>query len=223
LDYIDNNSYINKHGKFKNKLITYVVNEKFGRLGTFADFVNVIESIENLKLANDIKISFRRVILKCCMPKGLSIEGYLAVSKYFDNRVARWKFLLAMLVSFGEDVFFSLKSIEYMGVATREDLVLCVKVAKGFAKSNIVAKTRILADINEYENENDIPTNFSRVIRKNAVEEVRFVELFSLDKRLSTRKQKFVDKIMAKCLVLASTFGISTGKTKLGEKELTKL
>lgn len=210
IKYFDASIFWSKFPKERNNIIYTIVREKTERIDNFNNYIELLRVVSGVTSGKSVKFNLTSLLLNNLMPKNLSVEGYVTISKFFENNVERWKFLLSVLINFGDQVYYKLDDVFEIGMQSNDDYLLYLKICEIFAMRNVMAKDKILFDISEIKSGYELPVKFTKEISVNAREEVRFIKLNLC--KIGKGSQRFVDKVMAKLVLQANKYGLDTTK-----------
>lgn len=213
-EYVEFNKLITDNQKVKFELLKTLFKEKVGHLHTFNDCIMVLEAISNLKMPAVNKSIISNAFIKHALPESLSIEGYITLAQYLTDEGRRFKYLMCVFVSFGEELFFSLKSIIFLNILNKDELLLAVKLCRRFAKYNLISSELIAKDLEDITRENNLSNKFSRKLRKTIGEELKFVALLC-NGTTNKKKQEFVKQKLDKIFEQAKRYNIDIARKSI--------
>ena len=181
----------------KNELLKYLLASKVDNFEAFSELDGLLRYLYHLKEEDKVKNEFVLSLLK----KGekqqnivLSFEGIVSFVKYFDDDVARLKYLFPLFITYRDELFYSLKSLLILyaqGVLNKNDVALAFKVIKSAKMPKIDAQNKMLiySTIDEYAKEYEIDVLPKWLQRKLRVE-LRVLKYVSLDTNYENGKAK---------------------------------
>lgn len=213
-EYIEFNRLIKNNQRLKFELLKKLFKRNVKPLSTFNDCIMTLEAIGDLKMSALNKTIISNAFIKHALPENLSIEGYITLAQYLTDDVKRFNYLLCVFLSYGEELFFNLKSILYLNVINKDELLLAVKLCKRYSKENVVSRNRILDDLEEIVNENKLSNKFSRNIRKSCKNELKFITLLCNGAK-GKKKQEFVNEKLNNILEQAKCYNIDIARKSI--------
>lgn len=213
-EYVEFNKLICDNQKVKFELLKVLFKEKVEHLSTFNDCIMVLEAISSLKMPAVNKSIISNAFIKNALPENLSIEGYITLAQYLTDEARRFKYLMCVFISFGEELFFSLKSIIFLNILNKDELLLAVKLCRRFAKDNEISSELIAKDLDEIMKEHKLANKFSRKLRKTIKNELKFISLLC-NGTTNKKKQEFIKQKLDKIFEQAKRYNIDIARKSI--------